>query len=279
MKENSKEKMLPLTFYWAKCIVGDSDTLSTPRTKHTFFELEYALEGNMNVYLDEGKLLSLSSGEFCLIPPERSHQLLGASERGKRFILAFAFSDNDPRYLQLKTIVEEPLLHKETPTLKGLMDLLLMRLQEDPLGTDPITDRIAETLICELCFILNAGVEGAIGNPSHASNGIIDEMNSYIRARAGVNIGLRDLAERFHFSERHINRLFLSAFGKTAGEVIRHEKMKHLEKLLLSTQLSLGEVAEFCGFSDEYAMNRFFKKTRLINLSDYRKIQKKKIRE
>jgi len=40
---------------------------------------------------------------------------------------------------------------------------------------------------------------------------------------------------------------------------------------MVSTSLSLGEIAELCGFSDSYAMNKFFKRYNKVTPTVFRK--------
>ena len=101
----------------------------------------------------------------------------------------------------------------------------------------------------------------------------LEAMLNYIKSFNGIGIGVAELAERFSTSERHINRIFNAELGKGPREVINHEKLKKIEEYVVSTRLSFNEIAELCGFSDEYAMNKFFKRYNLINLSDFRKIK------
>ena len=58
--------------------------------------------------------------------------------------------------------------------------------------------------------------------------------------------------------------------------MIMNDKLKKIEELIASTPLSFIEIAEICGFSDGYAMNKFFKRHNHVNLSDFRAISGKK---
>ena len=101
-------------------------------------------------------------------------------------------------------------------------------------------------------------------------------MQAFIKSRSGIGVQVRDIAEKFNMSERHINRIFKAHTGECPKEYINHEKLRKIEEYIVSTKLSLSEISGLCGFCDEYAMNKFFKRYNLINLSDFRKLSSKR---
>ena len=127
-------------------------------------------------------------------------------------------------------------------------------------------------------FIIAVEPTGASGDGHRDEKkavGTVGEITSFIHSRGGIGISVGELGRMFNISPRHLGRLFASVTGESPKEVINHEKMKRIEALVSTTSLSLGEISELCGFSDEYSMNKFFRRYTLTNLSEFRAIAKK----
>ena len=102
----------------------------------------------------------------------------------------------------------------------------------------------------------------------------IASIRRFVAQHHGVGISVGALAKRFGISERHLNRLFQTEQKGSVRAIINHEKLHYIEELVASTSLSLGEISALCGFSDEYAMNKFFKRYNHVGLSEYRRTAK-----
>lgn len=101
-------------------------------------------------------------------------------------------------------------------------------------------------------------------------------MLAFIHDYNGIGIGVADVAARFLLSERQLTRLFTAVTGAGPSAAIAQEKLKKIEQLVATTPLNFTEIAELCGFSDGYAMNKFFKRHNHVNLSEFRAISGKR---
>ena len=70
---------------------------------------------------------------------------------------------------------------------------------------------------------------------------------------------MEELALTSGYSRRHIERLFMSVFGKTPGEFYRGLRLDHGRMLLSSTDLELIDVATACGYGSVGHFSRCFK--------------------
>ena len=75
------------------------------------------------------------------------------------------------------------------------------------------------------------------------------------------------LAEQFHLNPQYISQLFKSEIGVNFLAYLTSIRMEKAKKLLLSTSLSVAEVAEQSGYGDY----RVFKKSEGITPSQYRR--------
>jgi AraC family transcriptional activator FtrA len=83
-------------------------------------------------------------------------------------------------------------------------------------------------------------------------------------------IRLRDLAARAHLSERQLTRRFLDAFGRTPGEWLVRERLRHAQELLERTDKTVDVIASECGFATAAGLRSAFARHLHTSPTDYR---------
>ena len=84
-------------------------------------------------------------------------------------------------------------------------------------------------------------------------------------------INLSVLAEEFHLNPQYISQLFKNEIGVNFLSYLTNIRMEKAKKLLLSTSLSVAEVAEQSGYGDYRVFTKVFKKSEGITPSQYRR--------
>ncbi len=72
-------------------------------------------------------------------------------------------------------------------------------------------------------------------------------------------------------SMSYYNKLFTEKFHTSPKQYVLSKRLDHARVLLASTQYSIHEIAELCGFSDSYHFSKRFKKQFLSSPTEYRK--------
>ena len=75
--------------FWARIISSERQSLFTNNTKHTFYEIQDALDGCMGMLINEDEYLHINNSEFIIVPPDIYHQVVDGDSSGARFIMAF----------------------------------------------------------------------------------------------------------------------------------------------------------------------------------------------
>lgn len=78
----------------------------------------------------------------------------------------------------------------------------------------------------------------------------IDTVLSYIREHLGERIDLHSAAEAMFFSPGHLSRKFRRLTGVAFSDYVREHRLKTAENLLLSSRMSVTEIAVSCGFAN-----------------------------
>lgn len=254
--------------YWARVVSGKKEELFTANTKHTFYEIEYALQGPIGMLLENGQTLKMDESDFLIIPPDTYHQVVDSNSHGSRFIMAFSVKFKEKGMQHLTARLGDLHPHRETPHLRPLLEVLQQKEADSPVIA-PLLEALLTEILEAVCPV------GPVSGGGECCRRV-EEMQALIRAHSGIGLQVRDLAQKFNMSERHLHRLFTETAGISPKEAINHEKLKRIEEYAASTSLTLGEIAALCGFCDEYAMNKFFRRYNLTNLSEFRKLSKNK---
>lgn len=272
-----KSDLLDCTVFWARVVNSENESLFTKYTKHTFYEVQYAVAGKIVMKTDRDNYVNVAESDFIIIPPDTYHQIVDGDSVGKRFIMGFSIAAADEKLKRAIDRMSDPVPHHDTPYMRDLLKLILEKVEDDSPTCDSIIIRLTESLLLEMLGIIcppdvrETGQEHKMTENELLTTAICD----FISSKEGVGLKVADISRRFNISERHLNRIFKQNFGKSVGEIISYEKLQKIEKLAASTSLTFSEISELCGFSDEYAMNKFFRRLNLIGLSEYRKTVKK----
>ncbi|MCC5833817.1 MAG: AraC family transcriptional regulator [Opitutales bacterium] len=90
---------------------------------------------------------------------------------------------------------------------------------------------------------------------------LLESINAYIRDHLHSKFTLDDLAEELKYSASHLRAVFRESIGLSLGRYIRESQLSHAAQLLQTSQLSVSEIAERCGFQSVHAFSRAFKST------------------
>ena len=258
--------------FWARIVGSDRKSLLTDYTKHTFFESEIVLNGSTDFLLGTRERVRVSSSGFIVIPPDTFHQVIESSENGARLIIAFSLETHDRQLDKVISSLSELRPMECSAAMMALLDILISKPYEDDTVTRALFSSVLESFLLE---IFDIAKHNHIVSSAAASEDLkaLYAVISYIREKHGVGVSVKSLSEHFSVSQRHLCRLFREQTGRNVRDTLNHEKLTRIEELVTSTKLSLYEIAELCGFCDEYAMNKFFRRYNLINLSDFRRLQ------
>ena len=94
---------------------------------------------------------------------------------------------------------------------------------------------------------------------------------AYIEKNYCENINITELSHIAGYSERQFSRLFNITFSTTPNLYITNLRIQKSQQLLITTNLSIGEISWSCGFEDQNYFSRTFKKHTGMTPTEYRK--------
>lgn len=101
--------------------------------------------------------------------------------------------------------------------------------------------------------------------------GLIDQINHYIIKNLHTNLDMKSIAENFHYSESHLRALYRKEMQISLGSYIQEIRLHKAQEYLGSTDMSVSEIAELCGYTSLYVFSNAFKKCLKISPINFRK--------
>ena len=263
---------LRCSIYWARIIKGKSESLLTINTKHTVFEIEYALRHPLTIQIGNDTV-RLSEGEFIIIPPDTPHQIIESNPEGIKLICGFrpddiSFSVFKNSFISLKNV-------QASEIVRALSEIIDRYEDECNIVKE-------NTVLYSLLFaLLTAFTNDAAPEWADKEENVYSENEMRIQTflqmvseKNGVGITVAQAAAFVNLSERQLFRICTATVGKTPSEIINEKKLRYITFCLLFTPLALSEIADMCGFQTEYSMTKFFKRYEKMNPSAYRKLHR-----
>lgn len=100
---------------------------------------------------------------------------------------------------------------------------------------------------------------------------IAPQLAIYIAKNYMVDIGVADVARSVGLHPDYANSLFRKAFGCTIYNFIVQERLSHVERLLITTDLPITDIAFSCGFNTISNFNSTFLRKNGCTPREYRK--------
>lgn len=250
-------------------------------------ELLYCTGGKASIWINN-KTHNIKRGSLILVGPNTPTKLtLDPTNPGKLYWVHFdfIFIDDDPHinhYLKQNSSV---LFHKELPDHELIRphliltngyqfpDVLVIKngteaerlfhelatcfLEKDPyryLDGKVLLLKIIK-LILEQTYAPSKDDEGYTANTAHVTPRVIH----YIHSHYFDKITLREISSYIDLSPDYIGKLFKKETGKSIITYLNDYRLEKAKQLLLHSPLSMKEIADIVGFSDQYYFSKRMK--------------------
>jgi AraC-like DNA-binding protein len=280
---NSKNPVLPYIRH-AKIAVRDPWTI--PDRRLLDYLLLYVQEGHC-IVKTEDRTFELKRGDFALIQPDTLHSLEGRTKTITPFIHMDIFYHPDreqsfptrPGQTHLDSYSD--LLQPKLNDIAGLyipvhfMPKQAARFRDTMAKTIEVWNRRdtvslleAQALTTELIHHL---IKDHMDHDTLRAPGSLSWIPSYLSFYLSEPITVDDMAKEAGLSASHFSSLFLKQFGMSPYQYLCRLRLDHARELLIKTDLSQQQIAEYCGFADVHHFSKAFKKETGQTPGAYRK--------
>lgn len=123
-----------------------------------------------------------------------------------------------------------------------------------------------------LVFAMESTATAENASSYTSADPLLHQAMQLIHEHIDVGSPLKHIARQLHISQVQLTRLFQKEFHFTPHRYLSEIRMKEVTRLLVHSPLTLAQIAERCGFTDEHHLSKTFKKNIGMNPSVYRKI-------
>ena len=128
----------------------------------------------------------------------------------------------------------------------------------------------AVLLLEELLLQLREQAPGRVGGAASPYVNALRLLRERIADAPQTDWNFEREAEKLSLSYVHFRRLFRQVTGWSPGQYLLECRLRHAEKLLMTSRLRISEISNECGFEDEFHFSRIFKKHRAMSPSHLR---------
>ncbi len=128
-----------------------------------------------------------------------------------------------------------------------------------------------QSLFLELIYTLRRDTEGLskIGNYKNSNAIRMETALRFIKENITEELTLQTVADAVFLSPVHFHTCFKAAVGMTLREYVEERRIKIAIQLLMSTDMSLTEIAYACGFSSQSYFSFVFKRRMKMTPREY----------
>ncbi len=200
------------------------------------FEIIFVNKGC--VYINENDTeYEIGENQFIILEPGKRH-------------FGYKHSITDFYWLHFRTNLNIPCKEYKGNEFYDIKYLLkkLLHMSKTPSYNKNSLDTVAFAIFNEISATLIGGEGNALAN----------KISEYIRININKNITVKSISQHFQYNRDYIGKLFKNAFGIGIKEYIASEKIKIAKDMLLTTNLSVKEIASKLNFENENLFVKFF---------------------
>ncbi len=228
--------------------IGKDNWIHPERTISTY-EIIYVSSGE--VFIEEnGQKYHLKEGDLLCLRPNIPHKGYKKSNKAIFFWLHFHAKNYDKLGLYRYTFTDCP-----------VAELFFKQI-----GHLAISEADGNALLeCRLAAFLLETV-----GTGQKKNKIFEDACEYIRVNMSAFPTVSSVSEHFGYNDKYLSRLFTSQCGLSLKEYIDQKRNVYIKHLLLSTALTVTQIAQMSGFAGYSSMSKFFKYHNRMTPTEFR---------
>ncbi len=228
------------------------DLLRTPMRLTSYYEIEFYLDNNGITYVDDVEYHLKKSSILICKPGSRRYST-------KPFKCLFLYLN-----------IEDEELKKQFDTLPTFIQTLhpanyveiFYHLEKHFHKSSNFSDFFLQSKLYELFFYLLRDGDKATFNHSALTPTniqLVIKGKNFIQKHYAEDINLKDIASHVFLSPSYFHKIFSLAMNKSPHEYLVERRISAAKKLLRTTDMTMLEISEKCGFSPQSYFNQIFK--------------------
>ncbi len=224
---------------------------------------------DLGVLYDGNEKKELSAGRFIIRPPHEQYRYLSYESAPEIGYYWVHFSGSEAERLISSLGIETNKIYDiEERYFSRIKDIFVTIFRELMLKRTGYTEMIL-SLFTSVMVKLGRGIRPS--SPELPSKRLEDSIK-YIHTHYTEKISIARLASSAHLSVSRFRELFASVFGESPSGYITSLRINRAKEILTTTDLTVTETAELCGYADVLYFSRIFSKKTGLSPTSYRKL-------
>jgi AraC family transcriptional regulator len=145
-------------------------------------------------------------------------------------------------------------------TLKHLGMTVLTAIQRSKAAPKLFLDYIGQTILAHAAYVYGGTRVSQSPARGHLAPWQARRAKEFLSANLHGNFSLASIAAECNLSVSHFAHAFRRTFGRPPHRWLMERRIDAVKNLLLTSRSTLAEVANQCGFADQSALSRTFKR-------------------
>ncbi len=236
---------------------------------HPHYEIYFLYSGSRSFFI-ENALYSITAPAILVVPPFAMHKTEGgAFRRVNIYVTESMLNDFQKEVLTSLSLSFVPLTDPQAAALLSILNLSLDHSLTEEHQHD-VDKAKFDYFILSLYHFAENRLPQSVESDGQASPLVTKAIN-YMNANYAEPLALDDLAERIYATKQTLNYHFKKDLGCTPMNYLLRLRLTKVKELLATSNKSIEEIAEVCGFSSGNYLTLIFKQKEGISPSSYRK--------
>ncbi len=228
---------------------------------HKHYEIYYLIRGHRRYFI-ENEIMDLFPGDIILIPGMTTHKVLhtpdsDSHEYHERFLLSPQKADIPDVFLPC---FDQHFYRLSEDARKEILDCF-HSLQARSKTKDAYTEYHNQANLIKILCVLAGQPTCEKQTLALSKNDLLmQDAALYIKNNFTRQLTLEELAQKYSFTKEYFSSLFKDVTGFGFNEYLNQMRMAQATHLLISTTMSVTEIASMCGFNDSNYFSKVFRK-------------------
>lgn len=225
---------------------------------HNELQINWVYEGELD-FLINGDSVKVDRGQILFINRKKFHSSRTISQDAKTLCINFDLDFLHPSIVQdyLQPLLEQDNLTYYTLPLTQLFENYLETVLADiPQESSDLVRETESANYLQITNFINLVLENIVLKHSKNTNTVdtndshdLNLLLTYIHNNYHEKIKINDLTQQIHMSKTYCNELFQKYTHQSPVQYIMAYRLQTAQELILTTDKSISEIAENCGFS------------------------------
>lgn len=273
--------------------IHDSNTVEFCHVHPQEYEIYFVIQGELENVV-ESTPLKIKAGHFLLLNKNVHHGTIYESKKIRKYLTVVfslksksAPSNTNPEFLLEENELADFFKNfsgnnyyvwKDLANCRTIVSQMQKEVDEKQWGWN---NSLLSLYTLFLFKALNGVITTKSDNPPEplSEDHLPIAITKYLHANyPNPELSVQEVADTFHVSTRHLNRLFVQYFGVSLTKTLTIYRINYSKDYLLNTDYSVETIAERVGFKSGSTLSRLFKEYEGITISEYRCTQRHKLK-